>query len=257
MNPPQNPSFTSTSQGAVQIPEPVISNQYQDFSDLPSLRLRKGIDDEGNPWSPDILLVRDGQAGTAANWAREQFAGRAFGRDFTGDPQLSEVISGEDDFWVIRMENLKSRRKLLTIRLYAAPAGFEDEALAWTPMDKFLFEIEPRQQAAVARKVNLQALGNAWSRRRFFEGMALPHDLAEVSDNPAWIFVAVVVTDAELDHPENVCHCGSVQACNATAEGLDRRDPRYPFERVFRHSIRSTFPLQEAVGMRMYRVAGC
>jgi hypothetical protein len=241
---------------ALFVPEPVLLNKYQDFSDLPPVQLRKGIDDEGNPWSPDLMIVK-GEAVDRLDpmaWARRKFAGASFTRDFSGDAELLEHLpaEGESAFWVLRLENLKSRRKLLTVRLFAAPAGNEDEALAWTPIDKFLFEVEAKQQAAVLRRVNLRQLWQGWKERAYFNALGLPPSGAQPSGPGGYVFVAALVTDAEIDHPENVCHCGSEQSCNATAEGLDRRDPRYPFNQVFKHSIRTTFPLLPAAAMRMF-----
>lgn len=246
------PSYTTT-----QLPEPVLLNTYQQFQDLPPIQLRKGVDEEGNPWSPDLMIVSaDGMIDAPAKWAMRTFAGKAFSTDFSGEKEVLASLGPSDEFafWVIRMENKKARRKLLTIRLFAAPAGDEDDPLAWTPIDKFLFEIEGRQQAAVARKIDLTTLWKAWTGRSYFRNLQLPTKWDETSDNPAWIFVAALLTDAEMDHPENVCHCGSVQACNATADGLDRRDPRYPFNQVFKHSIRTTFPLLLPAAMRMFKL---
>jgi hypothetical protein len=236
--------------------EPIVARQYQDFGDLPAVMMRKGVDEEGNPWSPDLLLI-DGGAVDARDpgaWARRNFAGPSFQRDLSTAPFALEGFAGSDPapFWVLRLENLKSRRKLLTIRLFAAPAGNEDEALAWVPIDKFLFEVEAKEKAAVARRADLARLWEHWQHRAYFRQLELPMCQADAQAAPTWIFVAALITDAEIDHPENVCHCGSVQACNATAEGLDRRNPRYPFDKVYKHSIRTTFPLLGPSAMRMF-----
>ena len=258
MHTEKSSSPASSSISIHEIPEPLILNKYQNFKDLPPIQLRKGIDDEGNPWSPDLLIARADslQGDLPATWAMKTFAGKNFMKDFVGAPEVLESLESMETspFWVVRMENQKSKRKLLTVRLYAAPAGYEDESLAWTPIDKFLFEIEPKQAAAVARQVNLAHLWESWTHRNYFRDLDLPRDMEEASDGYNWVFIAALVTDAALDHPENVCHCGSVQACQATAEGLDRRDPRYPFNQIFKHSIRTTFPLLNPAAMRMFRL---
>ena len=250
-------STPSLSSALTVIAEPQLRPGVQDFSDLPLANIRKGIDDEGNPWTPDLILC-PGTALAAISqpeaWAHQHFAAKFWNTDFSSSPDTLPafpLLADTPPYWIIRLENQRALRKLLTVRLYIAPAGLEDEHLAWTPIDKFLVELEPKQQTAVIRQATLQPALDAWSQRPYFDNIELPRTGLTPPPDTTRAFIAVWITDAERDHPKNVCHCGSVSTCGATAQALDNRNPRYPYDKAFKHSIRTTIPMLAPVAIRL------
>ena len=155
-----------------------------DLSDAPPVTLRKGLDADGRPWTPDIILCRTDDLpaearGDLAAWGRRTFGGANWSLDFsrgTGTvPATDELLTrmhegiieyerdgrkieipypylNHDPFcYFLRVRNEMPVARKVTVRVWIGAEGYEEDRRLWVEMDKFVAELGPEEQAVIAR----------------------------------------------------------------------------------------------------------
>ena len=160
-----------------------------DLSDAPAVAVRQGIDTEGRPWTPDVIVMRTEDLPPSAVQDPEGFGRRAFGgarwsQDFSSGEitQDGEIFRTTDrlgthmhkgtidvktggsteeieyDFlnhdpfcWFFRIQNELPVAKTVTVRVWIVPEGYEEDRRMWIEMDKFLAELGPEERAVIYR----------------------------------------------------------------------------------------------------------
>ncbi len=160
-----------------------------ELSDAPAVVVRQGLDAEGRPWTPDIIVVRTEDLPPSAAQDPQAFGRRAFGgarwhQDFssgeitqdgetfrTADRLQTHMHKGtievetggqkqeiEYDFlnhdpfcYFFRIQNELPVAKTVSVRVWIVPEGQEEDRRMWIEMDKFLAELGPEERAVVYR----------------------------------------------------------------------------------------------------------
>jgi hypothetical protein len=281
-----------------------------DFSDRPFVKIRKTYSEPAQQFnSIDVYLAFQKTANpdnnpdfdyaaygnnllNNANWdldknndpgftnaLRTSFAERDALAADGGSQKITQLV--HDEFlYYIRVENQLHKHTSLTIRIFLCPVELTTDRRAWIEMDKFVYELEPREKAVIYRK---GSSSNVVKKPSVMQPLPLappekpqPPFLEDGSVNPAydenqnyctcgWPYnlllprgtaegkryrLMVMATDWDLDRVGPGGKCGAMSYCGATDEYPDKRPMGYPFDKPFKLSIKDFIATNQNIGCK-------
>jgi len=157
--------------------------------------------------------------------------------------------------YFIRVKNKSLEQKDVTVRIFIAPAEFENDRTMWIEMDKFLHTLKPDSETVIFRKdtessvIKKPAVLDPGTANMNFD----PDDIDQTDRacDCGWPYqmilpkgqqvgkgmpfrMMVMLTDAKVDMIEKEKDCGSFSFCAARTDAYpDKRPLGYPFNRKF------------------------
>jgi len=259
-----------------------------DFSNAPNVRIR----------STDIFLISGGfpAADAAAalegdRWDDDPLASGANAffdtlytemltreievRDADGNPVMVPIdyVSHDDFEYALRIENLDEAPQSVAVRIFIAPESEVEHREMWIEMDKFVYQLAPKQRAVIIRKSedssvvrkpalkpddltsgdepDLKTEQSTWCDCGWPYTMLVPRGTKE--GMPYRIFVMISFGN-EITVPPDQC-CSSVSYCGLEDKPYpDTMAMGFPFDRAFPKGVMATIAKQANMATRPIKI---
>ena len=170
----------------------------------------------------------------------------------------------EPFLWRLRAENPGADERMVTVRIFIAPAEAAEDRRAWIEMDKFEHALAPganeiERPGRLASPVRKPAerppvweQGPAQTAHEQYCRCGWPYHLLLPRGTVAGMpfRVLAMLTDWELDRVSGDDDCGSMSFCGARDRYPDRREMGYPFSRPLPDGVAGTLEALPSVFAR-------
>jgi tyrosinase len=259
------------------------------FSKAPNVRIRPedifllggGLDSAdataalgGDSWDADPL--QSGANGFLDSLSTEMLTRDIKVQDADGNPVTVSIdyVSHDDFQYALRVENLDDAPQSVAVRIFIAPESEVEQRNMWIEMDKFVYQLAPKQRAVIVRKsedssvVRKPALKpkdltstdepdpkteqSTWCDCGWPYTMLVPRGTKEGA--PYRIFVMLSFGDEITMPPANQC-CSSVSYCGLEDKPYpDTMDMGFPFDRPFPNGVMPTIAKYQNMATRPIRI---
>jgi tyrosinase len=198
-------------------------------------------------------------------------------KDADGNPVKVPIdYVAHDDFqYALRVENLEDTPQSVAVRIFLAPESEVEQREMWIEMDKFVYQLAPKERAVIVRKSedssvvrkpalkpaqltstdaepDAQTEQSTWCDCGWPYTMLVPRGTTE--GMPYRIFVMLSFGSEITLPPANQC-CSSVSYCGLEDKPYpDTMSMGFPFDRPFPDGVMATIGKQQNMATRPIKI---